>query len=64
MQMRQPTPRSVIPYIGGKHQLVRQLVPLIEYTAVLGCTEMYELYGGGGRIIFLRHCGIIDFNLK
>ncbi|XID95617.1 DNA adenine methylase [Paenibacillaceae bacterium WGS1546] len=49
--MRQKTPRSVIPYIGGKHQLVRHLVPLIEYTATLSCTDLYELCGGGGRIV-------------
>jgi len=53
MQMRQRTrsPLSLVPYIGGKSSLVKNLVPLIEYTTALGCTEMYELCGGGGRVV-------------
>jgi site-specific DNA-adenine methylase len=43
---------SLIPYVGGKSQLVGNIVPIIEYAIEhYNLDELWELCGGGSRII-------------
>lgn len=45
-------PRSVIPYIGGKFNLIDNIVPIIEYAAnTYDLHTYYELCGGGARML-------------
>lgn len=45
-------PHSVISYIGGKSQLVPNIVPIIEYCAgAYGLKSYYEMCGGGARML-------------
>ncbi|RXT08835.1 DNA adenine methylase [Ammoniphilus sp. CFH 90114] len=45
-------PHSVISYIGGKSQLIPNIVPIITYAAnTYGLSKYYELCGGGARML-------------
>ncbi|AIQ40514.1 DNA adenine methylase [Paenibacillus sp. FSL R5-0912] len=45
-------PRSIINYLGGKANLIENIVPLIEYIAQAeGLTEYIEATGGGARML-------------
>ncbi|MEF2969113.1 DNA adenine methylase [Paenibacillus sp. M1] len=45
-------PVSVISYVGGKSQLVPNIVPIIEFAArEYGLSDYYELCGGGARML-------------
>lgn len=44
--------QSVISYIGGKHALIKNIVPIIEFAAeAYGLTSYFELCGGGCRML-------------
>lgn len=45
-------PSSVIPYIGGKFNLIDHIVPIIEYAAkTYSLHSYYEMCGGGARML-------------
>ncbi|QSO50161.1 DNA adenine methylase [Alicyclobacillus curvatus] len=45
-------PRSVISYIGGKFQVIENIVPVISYAAeAYGLSTYYEACGGGARML-------------
>lgn len=46
------TYQSVVPYIGGKFNLIDSIVPIIEYAArTYGLLSFYEICGGGARML-------------
>lgn len=46
------TYRSVVPYIGGKFNLIDSIVPIIEYAAnTYSLRSFYEVCGGGARML-------------
>lgn len=45
-------PQSVIPYIGGKFNLIGSIIPIIEYAATTyRLNTYYEMCGGGARML-------------
>lgn len=43
---------NLIPYIGGKYALIKNIVPIIEYCAeAYGLTHYFEMCGGGAKML-------------
>lgn len=55
---------SVIPYIGGKHALIGNIVPIIEYCAdAYSLNSYFELCGGGGRMLLNLDQSLFQYRL-
>lgn len=55
-------PSSVISYIGGKSQLIPNIVPIITYAAnAYGLSSYYELCGGGARMLLNTPSSLFEY---
>jgi DNA adenine methylase len=56
--------KSVISYIGGKHQLIDNIVPIIEWCASANNLSSYlELCGGGARMLLNLNSSLFEHRL-
>ncbi len=57
-------PRSIISYIGGKSQLIENIVPIISYAAqAYDLNSYYELCGGGARMLLNLPSTLFEYRL-